>query len=128
MSQLQIALPAELKMEQVYIEPSLGDAIKLCAKVAGFTLDKELRLALNESGVKVDNAQLSRWESGSEGIVWEKFSALMDVCGNDAPWLWMIHRRGYDLESLRKKETELQRENRELKERLKAMYQVMKSA
>ena len=112
MNQVQMGLPVELKVEQVYIEPTLGDAIKLCAKVAGFTLDKQLKDALNENGIKVDNAQLSRWESGGEGIVWEKFVGLMDVCGNDAPLLWMLHKRGYDLHSLRKKETETQRELR----------------
>jgi len=50
-----------------------------------------------------------RWEAGTEGVVWPKLAALMDVCGNDAPVLWMCHARGYDLHAMRKQESETQR-------------------
>ena len=83
---------------------------------------KELEDALRKAGHKVDGTQLSRWRSGSEGIKWDKFLGLMDVCGNDAPLLWMLHQRGYDLHSLRKRETEYQkalREEREENQRLR---------
>lgn len=66
----------------------------------------------------VDKAQFSRWQSGAEGILWPKFSRLMDVCGNDTPVLWMLHQRGYDLHSLRKKESETERELRQAREQL----------
>lgn len=66
-------------------------------------------------------AQFSRWLSGTEGVQWPKFVALMDKCGNDAPLMWMLHQRGYDLHSLRRRESELERENRELRERLAAV-------
>lgn len=59
--------------------------------------------------------------SGTEGVQWPKFVALMDKCGNDAPLMWMLHQRGYDLHSLRRRESELERENRELRERLAAV-------
>lgn len=109
----QMAIPVEVRPEEIYRERTLGGAVALCAKVAGFDIDNELKKKLG-----VDAAQFSRWQSGQEGIVWPKFEKLMDVCGNDAPLLWMLHQRGYDLTSLRKLETETQRENRELREQI----------
>lgn len=107
----QIALPAEVTEAEIAREKTLGGAIELCAKAAGFGLDKELQAEL-----AVDKAQFSRWQSGQEGIIWPKFVKLMDVCGNDAPLLWMLYRRGYDIASLRKRESEMEREIRLLRE------------
>lgn len=116
----QLGFPVSIRPEEVAREKSLGSAIELCAKVAGYALDKELQLALG-----VDKAQFSRWQSGTEGVVWPKLERLMDTCGNDAPLLWMLHARGYDLHSLRKKETEVERENRHLREENAALRRVM---
>lgn len=44
----------------------------------------------------------------------------MDACGNDAPLLWMLHQRGYDLHSIRKRETETEKQLREAREALDA--------
>lgn len=98
----------------------MGGAITLCAKAAGYE-PKELQAEL-----KWDKAQWSRWESGQEGVVWHKFSALMDYCGNDAPLLWMLHDRGYDVHSLRKLESETEKENRLLREENLALRRVLK--
>lgn len=106
--QTQIAIPREVRADDVAREKTLGGAIELCAKVADFSLDKELQQALN-----VDKAQFSRWHSGTEGIIWPKLEKLMDICGNDAPLLWMLHQRGYDLSSLRKRETETEKKLRQ---------------
>lgn len=116
----QIALPVEVRPDEVAREKTLGGAIELCAKLQGFSLDKELQQALG-----VDKAQFSRWHSGQEGVIWPKFVRLMDLCGNDAPLLWMLHQRGYDLHSLRKRETETERENRLLKEENAALRRVL---
>lgn len=109
MNQSQIALPVEVRPDEVARKQTLGNAIELCAELAGFSLDKTL-----QSELGVDKAQFSRWQSGQEGIVWPKFTKLMDVCGNDAPLMWMNYQRGYDLHSMRKRQTEteiaLQRE------------------
>lgn len=96
-------------------EKSLGGAIALCAKAAGYE-PKEIQDAL-----RLDKAQWSRWESGGEGIVWPKFVALMDHCGNDAPLLWMNSVRGYELSSMRRRESELERKLREANERIAQM-------
>ena len=108
-----MGLPTTVTEGEVARKKSLGDALRLCAEVAGFDLDKELQVQLG-----VDKAQFSRWQSGQEGIVWPKFEKLMDLCGNDAPILWMLHQRGYDIGSLRKRETELERELRVAREQL----------
>ena len=116
----QLALPAVVTPQEVAREKSLGSAIALCAKAAGYDLDKELQMRLG-----VDKGQFSRWQSGQEGIKWDRFVDLMDACGNDAPLLWMLHMRGYDLNSLRQRETEVEKENRELREEVAALRRVL---
>jgi hypothetical protein len=113
----QIGFPSAVTAQEVAREKTLGGAIGLCAKAAGYE-PKEVMDAVKVDGKPLDKAQWSRWESGQEGIVWPKFVALMDFCGNDAPLLWMLHARGYDLSSLRKQETELERELRQAREDL----------
>lgn len=117
----QVSIPLHVRPDEIARKKTLGAAIELCAEVAGYELDKSL-----QSELGVDKAQFSRWHSGTEGILWPKLEKLMDTCGNDAPLLWMLHMRGYDLHSLRKLETETEKrarlaeeENERLKELLK---------
>ena len=119
----QVALPVEIRPEEVARKHTLGDAIQMCAELAGFSLDKELQQQLG-----VDKAQFSRWSSGTEGICWPKFSRLMDACGNDAPLMWMLHQRGYDLHSMRKLESEVEKQNRMLREENAALRRVLTGA
>jgi plasmid maintenance system antidote protein VapI len=116
----QVALPVEIRPEDVQRKQSLGASIELCAELAGFSLDKQLQQELG-----VDKAQFSRWMSGTEGISWPKFSKLMDICGNDAPLLWMLHQRGFDLHSVRKLESETEKQNRQLREENAALRRVL---
>ena len=116
----QLAIPVSVTPEEVSREKTLGGAIELCAKVAGFDLDKQLQMALG-----VDKAQFSRWQSGDEGIKWPKLESLMDHCGNDAPLLWMVQARGYDLHAMRRRESETERENRMLREENAALRRVL---
>lgn len=119
---MQLGIPVEVSAAMVAIQPTLGEAIDLCAKAAGLE-GKQV-----EADLKLDKAQWSRWKSGGEGVVWPKLQAVMDRCGNDAPLLWMLHVRGYDLHSLRKRETETERELREAREEIKALRRVMQGA
>lgn len=96
---------------------TLGGSISLCAKAGGFA-PKEV-----QDGLKTDKAQFSRWTDDKEGITWAKLSTLMDFCGNDAPLLWMLQQRGYDLASLRRQESETERELRIAKERIAQLEQ-----
>ena len=108
----QLSIPIDITPQEVARESTLGGSISLCAKAAGLA-PKEVQDAL-----KADRSQFSRWTDDKEGITWSKLAALMDVCGNDAPLLWMLHARGYDLASLRKRETETERKLREAEERI----------
>lgn len=116
----QISIPVEVRPEEVMRKQSLGGAIELCAELGGYALDKTLQQELG-----VDKAQFSRWQSGIEGIQWDKFRSLMDKCGNDAPVMWMLHQRGYDLHSVRRRESALEAENRRLRDDLMAMRRVL---
>lgn len=116
----QLAIPNPVTPDEVMREHTLGGAIELCAKVAGFDFDKQLQMALG-----VDKAQFSRWQSGDEGIKWPKLNTLMDHCGNNAPLLWMVHARGFDLHAMRMRETETERENRLLREENAALRRVL---
>lgn len=116
----QLSLPVQIRPEEVMRKQSLGGAIELCAELGGYSLDKTLQQEL-----KVDKAQFSRWQSGTEGVQWNKFQELMDKCGNDAPVLWMLHQRGYDLYSVRRQETETEKENRLLREENRALRRVL---
>jgi hypothetical protein len=106
----QLGFPSLVTVNEIAREKTLGGAIDLMAKAAGLE-GKQIQDAL-----KTDKAQWSRWIDGKEGIVWPKLEMAMDHCGNDAPLLWMNCRRGYDLSSLRRKETELERQVRMLQE------------
>lgn len=116
----QIALPVEVRADELARKRTLGAAIEYCAELAGFALDKELQQLLG-----VDKAQFSRWLSGQEGIQWAKFTALMDACGNDAPLLWMLQARGWDLDTLRKTQTETERELTLARQEIDALRRVI---
>jgi len=119
---MQLGIPVEVSATEIARESSLGGAIGLCAKAAGLE-PKQIQTEL-----KLDKAQWSRWESGGEGVVWSKLAAVMDHCGNDAPLLWMLHARGYDLNSLRKRESELERDLRRAREENAALRRVLQGA
>lgn len=119
----QLGLPSEVTPSEVARKQSLGGAIELCAEAAGYALDKQLAADL-----KVDKGQFSRWTSGTEGILWPKLQQVMDFCGNDAPVLWMLHARGYDLHSIRRRESELERDLRIAREENAALRRVLMGA
>ncbi len=87
----------------VTAQPSLLSAIKLCISLGGFKCDKEIYSALN-----VDAGHWSRIHRGEAHFPTDKFLQTMDICGNEVPLLWLLYQRGYDLHSLRKRETEVE--------------------
>ena len=105
-----------VRPEDIERQPTLASALALGATAAGLDLEKEVHVPCG-----IDAGHWSRMRQGKAGIQWEKLKAICDLCGNDAPILWMLHQRGYDLHSLRKRETETERENRELREQLAAL-------
>ena len=115
----QLALPVQVPEAEILRKRSLGAAITLCYELAGMVPKQ-----VTDEG-HFDKAQLSRWEAGTEGVLWPKLDALMDVCGNDAPVLWMLHQRGYDLGTVRPRESELQRQLRLVTEENTALKRVL---
>lgn len=93
---------------------SFGKSMELCAAAAGVDLDKVVQSALG-----VDKGQFARWQNGQEGIKEEKFHALQNYCGNDIPLFYLNYQRGYDLASMRKRETEIEKKLREAEEKIR---------
>lgn len=114
----QLGFPSDVTPQEIAREKTLGGSIALCAKAAGFEPKQVMDEVKNAEGKGVDKAQWSRWVNDEEGIVWRKLIRVMDFCGNDAPLLWMLHARGYDITSLRRMESETERKLREVQEQL----------
>jgi len=100
--------PSEVARKQCFAQ-----AISMCAELAGYNLDKQAH-----ADIGIDKARWSRIRAGTEGIKWEQLAGYMDAMGNDAPLLWMLHQRGYDLHSVKKRETEYEKRIREQQEQL----------
>ena len=115
----QLGFPSDVTTQEILREKTLGGAIDLCAKAAGLA-PKQI-----QDGLKSDKAQFSRWVDNKEGITWDKFVALMDFCGNDAPLLWMLQSRGFDLSSIRRQENETERRLRLAVEENAALRRVL---
>lgn len=115
----QLSIPIELGAHEVVRKASLGAALELCVEAAGL----EPKRVTADCGF--DKGQWSRWTTGSEGIVWPRLERLMDRCGNDAPVLWQLAQRGYDLHSLRRRESETERRCRLLEEENAALRRVL---
>ncbi|WP_382155385.1 hypothetical protein [Hydrogenophaga sp. ANAO-22] len=117
----QVSIPMVVSPSEVMRKQSLGAALDLCVELAGYEAKQVQR------DLKLDKAQFSRWQSGQEGIIWPRLKLVMNHCGNDAPLLWMNHDRGFDLSAMRKVETTLERENRELREQRDALLTLLQS-
>lgn len=119
MTHVQIALPMPVQPAEILRKQTLGAAIGLCVEASGMPL----KAVQQEGGF--DKGQFSRWESGAEGVCWPKLQRLMDVCGNHVPVLWQVHQCGFDLESMRRRESELERELRLAREENAALRRVL---
>lgn len=94
----QHQLPLSRRSNRVEVSPdmlgaqkSMLAAINLCVSLSGLD-DKEISLAL-----EIQPAQWSRILSGEAHMPPNKLGALMDLCGNEAPLLWLANSRGYGL-------------------------------
>ena len=97
----------------VIAQPTMLGAIKLCISLAGFQADKQVYGVLN-----IDAGHWSRVMRGEAHFPVDKLTELMDLCGNEAPLIWLTHARGYDAASLRKRESDTERRLREAEERI----------
>jgi hypothetical protein len=99
---------------------SFGAALQACALAGGLEFDKQVSVPLG-----FDKAQLSRWQSNSEGIREQRLAQLQAWCGNPIPTLYLVERAGFDAGSLRQRETEIERQNRMLREENAALRRVL---
>ncbi|MDR6768644.1 hypothetical protein J2W88_003948 [Acidovorax delafieldii] len=92
--------------ELIARQPTMTKALQLCQTLSGLD-DKQF---IGSGGVVKDQAQWSRiMNSGQHNFPQDGLNLFMDRAGNEAPFLWLAHSRGYDLNSLRKRETETER-------------------
>src|SRR5258708_10887688 len=84
-------------------QPTFNAAIVLCVQSTGVHR-KQVYKALG-----IDAATWSRIESDNAHFPVNKLEQLMDLCGNEAPLMWLVNARGYDWESVREKQNALEK-------------------
>lgn len=89
-----------------------------------------VRYAVDNSGLQdkslayeigTDPGTFSKAKAGQARLNCDALDALMDATGIEAPLYALLLRRGYDPHSLHRIETDVEKENRELRERVAAM-------
>jgi hypothetical protein len=116
--QLRLTLPKQLQdvdHASIIRQPSMTKAIVLCVDMAGFVNDKDLCRSID-----IDPAVWARIKSGQAHFPHDRLIDLMDEAGNEVPLMWLLHKRGYDLHSLRKRESETEKALRIKDEELRA--------
>jgi hypothetical protein len=96
-------------------QPTMTKALQLCQTLSGM----EDKAFTGPTGVVKDTAQWSRiMGSGQHNFPQDSLNLFMDKAQNEAPLLWLVQSRGYDINSLRKLESETEhalRQERELR-------------
>lgn len=75
--------------------------------------DKSLAIEID-----VDPAHFSKMVSGQLGVMPDKLFRFMDACGSELPLMWLPHQRGYDVEDIHQRSTELEKRLRAAEERI----------
>lgn len=95
-------------------QPTMTKALQLCQTLSGLG-DQAF---VGQGGIVKDSAQWSRiMGSGQHNFPQDALNLFMDKAENEAPLLWLVHSRGYDISSLRKLESETERALRIERER-----------
>lgn len=127
-SQLEMPLRPEMQAVDLALiarQQSMSKALALCQTLSG----KDDAQFYGKDGIVKDQAQWSRVMGPSaHNFPHDKLNLFMDVAGNEAPLLWLLHSRGYDLSSLRQRETELERRLRLSQEENAALRRVLQGA
>lgn len=116
MQQELIMKPEMMQVDAEVIDrqPSFTRSIALCQDLSGME-DKRF---VGAKGIVSDKAQWSRIMSGQHNFLQEKLNLFMDICGNEAPLIWLARRRGYELKPL---ESEMERRLRIEREQNEAL-------
>lgn len=115
------AEPADIPLDLVARQPSLSAAIALCVQLSGLE-DKEVYLSLD-----VDAGHWSRVMKGEAHFPVNKLNALMDLCGNEAPLMWLANSRGKGLVLLKSEAERLADEANARAEAAEAQVALLKS-
>ena len=109
---LRVKRPLRIIPESEWQWPTEAAAISSMITNSGL---QEKTVAIEAS---IDASTLAKVKQGTARPSSEHLDAMMDATGSEA-WLyyWLL-RRGYDPRSLRRFESDVERENRELRERL----------
>lgn len=108
-----------LDIETIKRQPTMNAAIVLCVMASGLDR-KQIYGALG-----IDAATWSRIESGQAHFPPNKLQPLMQMCGNQAPLVWLQESLGYDSRSITKHRNDDQRRIAELEQEnadLKRMF------
>lgn len=125
--QLPLILPREpqkVDPQTIAQIPSMTRAIVLSADMAGLENDKDQARTLG-----IDASTWSLIKQGQRAFPHDRYEDLFNEFGNEIPLLFLLHRRGYDLNSLRKRESEterLLREEREAREKVEAENKLLR--
>jgi hypothetical protein len=104
--------PREIPIEDYSQLSNEAAAIRYCVNHCGL---HEKVIAIE---TKTDAGTFSKAKAGQARLNDDALHELMDLTGIEAPLVAMLLRRGYDPRSLRRIESDVERENRELRERL----------
>ena len=103
-------------------QPSMTKALVLCQTLSGKPDDH----FYGEKGIVKAQAQWSRVMGASDhNFPHDKLNLFMDLAGNEAPLMWLLHSRGYDLHSVRLRETETEKKLRLAQEENAALRRVL---
>lgn len=94
-----------------------SEAAAVCSAIASSGL-QEKSVALE---IDLDPSTLAKVKQGTARPSEEQLDALMDCTGSEAWLFYWLLKRGYDPRSLRRIETDVERENRELRAQLERM-------
>lgn len=120
MNSLDLRIKRPLKNPPDAVWPTWTSEAKVIADMLKNSGLQDKTIAI-ETGI--DPAVLSKVQTGQARLAEEKMDALMDATGSEA-WLhyWML-KRGYDPRHLLRMESDLERENRILREQVATMEQ-----
>ena len=113
----------DMPMSHITAQKSFINAVVLCVQVSGLD-DKEVYLTLG-----IDAGHWSRIMKGDAHFPLNKLNDLMDLCGNEAPLLWLANSRNYELKILKseaeRRAEEAERRADEAEEKLIFLTKVM---
>ena len=78
----------EIALETIMRQKSLLSAVSLCISASGLQ-DKEVYLSL-----EIDAGHWSRIMKGDAHFPLNKLGELMNLCGNEAPLIWLARSKG----------------------------------